>query len=63
MDEVPTGTSGPIWVHCAGGYRAAVVAALLAANGRDVVAVDDNFDNAAPSGVPTVTSMDQEAAQ
>lgn len=49
LDEIP---AGPIWVHCAGGYRAGVVAALLDAHGVDVVAVDDTFDNAGPAGLP-----------
>jgi rhodanese-related sulfurtransferase len=48
LDEVP---AGPVWVHCAGGYRAGVVAALLDAHGIDVVAVDDSFDNAGPAGL------------
>jgi hydroxyacylglutathione hydrolase len=47
--EVPP---GEVWVHCQSGYRATVAASLLAARGRDVVGVDDDFDNAAPSGVP-----------
>ncbi|MFH0241250.1 rhodanese-like domain-containing protein [Streptomyces sp. HK10] len=48
IGEIP---AGRIWVHCAGGYRAGVVAALLDARGRDVVAVDDNFDNARDLGL------------
>jgi rhodanese-related sulfurtransferase len=48
LDAVPP---GPVWVHCAGGYRAAVVASLLDARGIDVVAVDDSFDNAGPAGL------------
>jgi rhodanese-related sulfurtransferase len=52
LDEVP---SGEVWVHCAGGYRASVVASILAANGHTVVAVDDSFDeHAAESGLPLV---------
>ncbi|PJE95852.1 MBL fold metallo-hydrolase [Streptomyces carminius] len=47
--EVPAGRR--IWVHCAGGYRASVVAALLHARGHDVVAVDDGFDSAGPAGL------------
>jgi glyoxylase-like metal-dependent hydrolase (beta-lactamase superfamily II)/rhodanese-related sulfurtransferase len=50
LDEVP---SGRVWVHCAGGYRAGVVAALLAARGHDVVAVDDAFDHAREAGLTT----------
>ncbi|MFP5369633.1 MAG: MBL fold metallo-hydrolase, partial [Actinomycetes bacterium] len=48
LDEVP---AGPVWVHCAGGYRAGVVAALLDAHGIEVVAIDDTFDNAGPAGL------------
>ena len=44
-----------LWVHCAGGYRASVVASILAARGHDVVAVDDSFDeNAAKAGLRIV---------
>lgn len=55
IDEVPT--EGRIWVHCAGGYRAGIAAALLAATGRAVVAVDDAFANAHAFGI---TTTDQE---
>ena len=41
--EVP---DGEVWVHCAGGYRASIAASILAAGGRRVVAVDDDFANA-----------------
>ncbi|MFF4650780.1 rhodanese-like domain-containing protein [Streptomyces sp. NPDC001380] len=50
MAEVPAGT---VWVHCAGGMRAAVAASLLDAAGRDVVAVDDSFDSARAAGLVT----------
>ncbi|MEV5982625.1 MBL fold metallo-hydrolase [Streptomyces sp. NPDC052114] len=46
--EVPPGT---VWVHCAGGMRAAIAASLLDAVGRDVVAVDDGFDAATEAGL------------
>ena len=59
LDEVP---SGPVWVHCAGGYRAGVVAALLDARGLDVVAIDDSFDNAGPAGLPLTTATLQEVS-
>lgn len=52
LGEVPGGT---VWVHCAGGMRAAIAASLLDAAGRDVVAVDDGFDAAHDAGLP-VTS-------
>ncbi|MFJ6252453.1 MULTISPECIES: rhodanese-like domain-containing protein [unclassified Streptomyces] len=48
IGEVPHGT---VWVHCAGGMRAAIAASLLDAAGRDVVAVDDGFDAAAKAGL------------
>jgi len=48
LDEVPAGT---VWVHCAGGYRAGIVASLLHARGHDVVAVDDTFDQAVTAGI------------
>ena len=59
LDEVP---AGEVWVHCAGGYRAGVVAALLDARGTDVVAIDDSFDNAGPAGLPLATSTLQETS-
>ena len=49
LAEIP---SGEIWVHCAGGYRAGVVAALLDARGFDVVAVNDAFTGARAVGLP-----------
>ncbi|PJN39123.1 MBL fold metallo-hydrolase [Streptomyces sp. CB02959] len=52
LGEVPPGT---VWVHCAGGMRAAIAASLLDATGRDVVAVDDGFDAAADAGLPLTT--------
>ena len=36
-----------LWIHCAGGYRASVVASILAARGHDVVAIDDSYDESA----------------
>ncbi|WP_030952433.1 MBL fold metallo-hydrolase [Streptomyces sp. NRRL S-481] len=48
IGEVPDGT---VWVHCAGGMRAAIAASLLDAAGRDVVAVDDGLDAATDAGL------------
>jgi rhodanese-related sulfurtransferase len=42
---------GEIWVHCHSGYRAMVAASMLAARGRDVVAVDDDFEHAPGAGL------------
>ncbi|MFC7815630.1 rhodanese-like domain-containing protein [Streptomyces sp. NPDC057367] len=52
LDEVPPGT---VWVHCAGGMRAAVAASVLDAAGREVVAIDDGFAAAGDAGLPLVT--------
>jgi hydroxyacylglutathione hydrolase len=52
IDDVPR---TKLWVHCAGGYRAGVVASILDARGYDVTAVDDSFDeNARSAGLPVV---------
>ncbi|GGV12515.1 MBL fold metallo-hydrolase [Streptomyces spectabilis] len=46
--EVPDGV---VWVHCAGGTRAAIGASLLDAAGRHVVVVDDGFAAAEDAGL------------
>ena len=51
LDEVGP---GDVWVYCHTGYRAMVAASLLAANGRTVTSVDDEFENAAAAGLPVV---------
>jgi len=51
LDEVP---DGEVWVHCAAGYRSAIAASILAAAGRRVVSVDDDFDLARATGVMAV---------
>ncbi|MEU9394687.1 MBL fold metallo-hydrolase [Streptomyces sp. NPDC048324] len=52
LGEIP---DGEVWVHCAGGMRAAVAASLLDAAGRRVVAVDDSFDAAGKAGLTVRT--------
>ncbi|MFC8515403.1 rhodanese-like domain-containing protein [Streptomyces sp. NPDC057257] len=52
LDEVP---SGPVWVHCAGGMRAAIAASVLDAAGREVVAVDDGYAAAGEAGLALVS--------
>ncbi|MEU5001772.1 MBL fold metallo-hydrolase [Streptomyces sp. NPDC021622] len=52
LDEVP---AGAVWVHCAGGMRAAIAASVLDAAGRAVVAVDDGYAAAADAGLTLVT--------
>lgn len=43
MAEVPT---GPVWVHCASGFRASIAASLVDRAGREVVAIHDEWDEA-----------------
>ena len=45
--EVP---EGQVWVYCHSGYRAMVAASMLAARGREVVSIDDDFAYAAAAG-------------
>jgi len=44
-----------LWVHCGSGYRAAIAASLLDRAGLPVVAVDDDWSEAADTGLPIVT--------
>jgi hydroxyacylglutathione hydrolase len=44
IDELP---AAELWVHCATGYRASVAASILDRAGRQVVLIDDDFENAA----------------
>ncbi|MFF4835848.1 rhodanese-like domain-containing protein [Streptomyces sp. NPDC001315] len=60
LAEIPDGT---VWVHCAGGMRAAIAASLLDAAGRDVVAVDDSFDAARAAGLPMARITPAEAQE
>ncbi|WP_328690797.1 MBL fold metallo-hydrolase [Streptomyces phaeochromogenes] len=53
LGEIP---AGEVWVHCAGGMRAAIAASLLDAAGRQVVAVDDAFTAAEKSGLTVRTA-------
>ena len=52
VSEVP---DGEVWVHCVSGYRASIAASILDAAGRTVVAVNDDYDNAAAAGLPLVS--------
>ncbi|MGH8868057.1 MAG: rhodanese-like domain-containing protein [Actinomycetes bacterium] len=53
-DLVAAATSlpdGPLWVHCASGFRSSIAASILDAAGLDVVLVDGDFDVAVDEGV------------
>jgi hydroxyacylglutathione hydrolase len=43
---------GEVWVHCESGYRSVLASSMLAARGRRVVGVDDDFASAAAAGLP-----------
>ncbi|MCW2613633.1 MAG: metallo-beta-lactamase superfamily protein, partial [Frankiales bacterium] len=47
-DEV----TGPVWVHCASGYRATIAGSMLSRAGKDVTVVADSFDAAGDAGLP-----------
>jgi rhodanese-related sulfurtransferase len=48
LTDIP---EGEIWVYCRTGYRAVVAASILAAAGRQVVSIDDEFDHAHDAGL------------
>ena len=48
LAEVPP---GEVWVHCGAGYRAMAASSMLAARGRHVISIDDDFSNAAATGL------------
>jgi hydroxyacylglutathione hydrolase len=58
VDELP---AGRLWVHCASGFRASIAASLLERAGRWVVHIDDDYDKAAPAGLPIETGEGQAA--
>ena len=60
LAEIPDGT---VWVHCAGGMRAAIAASLLDAAGRVVVAIDDGFAAAREAGLPMARVTPAEALE
>ncbi len=55
--------TGEVWVYCHTGYRSTLAASVLAARGRRVVSVDDEFENAAAAGVPVVRPASEEDEQ
>ena len=47
--EIP---AGDVWIYCHSGYRAMVAASILAARGRHVISINDDFANAERAGLP-----------
>jgi rhodanese-related sulfurtransferase len=50
LDELP---NGPVWVHCASGYRASVAASILDRGHVPVVLIDDEYSTATDLGITT----------
>jgi rhodanese-related sulfurtransferase len=48
IDEVP---QREVWVYCGSGYRSSIAASMLDRPGRQVVLIDDAYDNAAAAGL------------
>ncbi|MEC4015279.1 MBL fold metallo-hydrolase [Streptomyces sp. H27-D2] len=53
LDRLAELPAGRLWVHCAGGFRASIAAALLDRAGRQVVLVDDDYAKAVETGLAT----------
>jgi hydroxyacylglutathione hydrolase len=50
LGEVP---DGEVWIYCGSGYRASIAASILDRPGRNVILVNDSYDNAATVGIDT----------
>jgi hydroxyacylglutathione hydrolase len=48
LDEVPP---GEVWVYCGSGYRASIAASVLDCPGRQIVLINDDYDNAGAAGL------------
>lgn len=48
LEQLP---AGPLWVHCASGFRASIAASLLDRAGHQVRLVDDDYGHAVDSGL------------
>ena len=48
IDEVP---QGEVWVYCGSGYRASIAASILDRPGRQIVLINDDYDNAGAAGL------------
>jgi hydroxyacylglutathione hydrolase len=53
---------GEVWVYCQSGYRATMAASILAARGREVISLDEDFGRAGPAGL-TLASGGAPAAE
>jgi hydroxyacylglutathione hydrolase len=51
VNRVPELPNGPIWIHCASGFRASIGASILSRGGKQVVHIDDEWTGAEAVGV------------
>lgn len=49
-----------LWVHCASGFRAAIGASILHKEGRNVVLINDDYNNAEKNGLPIIINQIKE---
>ena len=63
FSDLPGGTGevppGEVWVYCRSGYRSTVAASILAAAGRQVISIDDEFGNAEAAGLALTSDEGQ----
>ncbi len=52
IDEITP--DGEIWVHCAAGFRASIGASLVSRSERQVILIDDAWENASKTDLPVV---------
>ncbi len=57
--EIPP---GEVWIYCRTGYRSTVAASILAAAGRQVISIDDEFEHAEGAGL-TLTRNDGQSKE
>ena len=51
-----------MWVYCGSGYRASIAASILDRPGRQVVLINDDYDNANAAGLEDERPTDGAAA-
>ena len=54
-DRLGTLPDGEIWVHCASGYRSSIAASMIDRPDRTTVLVNDDYDNAKDTDIPSTT--------
>ncbi len=59
LDEVPR---GEVWVYCGSGYRASIAASILDHPGRQMVLINDDYDNAVAAGLRDERPTERAAA-